>query len=180
MSVAQNEAHDEGMVEKRNGQNGYSGNGSGLEGGQTMSRTITPGGHLANDELLAIGAGHRRLANPLPMGAWSFATTTLCLSLYNLKVQGIQVPNAILTFSLFYGGFTQYLAGLWEFASGNTLGATIFVAYGMFWWGFSFIFIPFFGEMAEVCIDCVFSAILQTDLHLPLYLVQWSTRRVFN
>lgn len=42
--------------------------------------------------------------------------------------------------------FTQWLAGLWEFASGNTLGASIFVSYGMFWWGFSFIFIPFFGE----------------------------------
>ena len=41
------------------------------------------------------------------------------------------------------------MAGLWEFASGNTLGASIFVSYGMFWWGFSFIFIPFFGEMGE-------------------------------
>lgn len=103
-------------------------------------------GHYANDDLLAIGGGHRKLANPLPLGAMSFATTTLVLSLYNLQVRSITVPNAVLTFSLFYGGFTQFLAGLWEFASGNTLGATIFVSYGMFWWGFSFIFIPFFGE----------------------------------
>jgi succinate-acetate transporter protein len=28
---------------------------------------------------------------------------------------------------------------------GNTLGATIFCCYGLFWWGFSFILIPFFG-----------------------------------
>lgn len=109
--------------------NGYS-DGAKLEGGQTMTRTITPGGHPANDDLLAIGAGHRKLANPLPLGAWSFATTTLVLSLYNIGVQGITVPNAVLTFTLFYGGFTQCLAGLWEFASGNTLGASIFVSYG--------------------------------------------------
>jgi succinate-acetate transporter protein len=79
-------------------------------------------------------------------GAMSFATTTLVLSLYNLGVQGITIPNAVLTFSLAYGGSTQFLAGLWEFASGNTLGASIFVSFGCFWWGFSMIFVPFFGE----------------------------------
>lgn len=120
MSVANGVAEQEqnGVADKVDGYQ----SGSKLEGGQSMSRTITPGGHVANDDLLAIGAGHRRLANPLPLGAWSFATTTLVLSLYNVKVQGITVPNAVLTFSLFYGGFTQWLAGLWEFASGNTLG----------------------------------------------------------
>ncbi|PWN43945.1 hypothetical protein IE81DRAFT_321860 [Ceraceosorus guamensis] len=124
-------------------------NGDGKEyaGGESMNRYITPGGHFANDDLIAIGASHRKYANPLPLGAMSFATTTLVLSLYNAGVQGITVPNAVLTFSLFYGGFVQYLAGLLEFASGNTLGASIFCCYGMFWWGFSMIFIPFFGEM---------------------------------
>lgn len=130
---------------KQENGNGYQ-SGEGLQGGKNMTRTVTPGGHYANDDLLAVGGGHRRLANPLPLGAMSFATTTLVLSLYNLGVQGIATPNAVLTFALFYGGFTQYLAGLWEFASGNTLGASIFVCYGMFWLGFSMIFVPFFGE----------------------------------
>ncbi|UZJ55399.1 hypothetical protein CBS101457_004719 [Exobasidium rhododendri] len=112
----------------------------------TLARNITPGGHYSNDDLIAIGAGHRKIANPLPLGAMSFATTTLILSLYNLRVQGIVVPNAIVSFSLFFGGLTQFLAGVWEFASGNTLGASIFVCFGTFWWGFSMIFIPFFGE----------------------------------
>ncbi|PWN92781.1 hypothetical protein FA10DRAFT_235934 [Acaromyces ingoldii] len=157
MSVANNAGHnaentmiDAESQKKTQGYNGngYSGyqDGAGFTGGNNVSRTITPGGHPANDDLLAVGAGHRKLANPLPLGAMSFATTTLVLSLYNVGVQGIKVPNAIVAFSLFYGGFTQWLAGLWEFASGNTLGASIFVSYGMFWWGFSFIFIPFFGE----------------------------------
>lgn len=121
MSVANGTMTDGNQAGFGKDDGGYQ-NGSKMEGGQNMTRTITPGGHVANDDLLAIGAGHRKLANPLPMGAWSFATTTLVLSLYNLKVQSIAVPNAILTFSLFYGGLTQYLAGLWEFASGNTLG----------------------------------------------------------
>ena len=147
MSVANGNGaghHDPETLKQENG-GGYQ-SGAGLQGGKDMTRTVTPGGHYANDDLLAIGGGHRKLANPLPLGAMSFATTTLVLSLYNLQVRSITVPNAVLTFSLFYGGFTQFLAGLWEFASGNTLGATIFVSYGMFWWGFSFIFIPFFGE----------------------------------
>lgn len=109
------------------------------------SSANTPGGHVTNDDLIAIGAGHRKIANPLPLGAMSFGTTTLILSLYNVGAAGVTVPNAIVTYSLFYGGMVQYCSGLWEFASGNTLGATIFCIYGLFWWGFSFLFIPFFG-----------------------------------
>jgi len=53
-------------------------------------------------------------------GAFGFATATLTLSLFNLGVQGIEIPNAVLGFALFYGGLTQYLAGLWEFATGES------------------------------------------------------------
>jgi succinate-acetate transporter protein len=105
----------------------------------------TPAGHAANDDLIAIGSSHRKIANPLPLGAMSFATTTLLLSLYNLGVQGVEVPNAAITMILFYGGLMQYFAGIWEYKSGNTLGATIFCSYALFWFGFSFLFIPFFG-----------------------------------
>jgi uncharacterized protein len=31
------------------------------------------------------------------------------------------------------GGLTQLLAGMWEFACGNTFGATAFSSYGGFW-----------------------------------------------
>jgi len=57
------------------------------------------------------------------------------------------VPAAVVTFALFYGGLVQYVAGIFEFVCGNTLGATIFCAYGCFWWGYAMIFVPFFGEM---------------------------------
>lgn len=43
----------------------YTGGGA---GGNAISRTLTPGGHFADDDLLAIASTHRRLANPLPLG----------------------------------------------------------------------------------------------------------------
>ncbi|SPO30489.1 related to ATO2 - putative transmembrane protein involved in export of ammonia [Ustilago trichophora] len=121
----------------------YNGGGTGKQ----LSRTLTPGGHFADDDLIAIANNHRRIANPLPLGVFGFSTTTLLLSLYNIQIQGIAIPNAVIGFALSYGGLAQFLAGLWEFASGNTFGATVFCSFGMFWWGYSVILIPFFGFM---------------------------------
>lgn len=68
---------------------------------------------------------HRRqLGNPGPLGLYSFAATTLVLSLFNVGANNIVVPNAIVGMALFYGGLVQLLAGMWEFACGNTFGAT--------------------------------------------------------
>ncbi|SNX87789.1 related to ATO2 - putative transmembrane protein involved in export of ammonia [Melanopsichium pennsylvanicum] len=124
----------------------YNGGGN---GGQYLSRTLTPGGHFADDDLIAIASSHRRIGNPLPLGVLSFSTSTLLLSLYNIQVRGITIPNAVLGLALAYGGLSQFLAGLWEFACGNTFGATVFCSFGMFWWGYAVILIPFFGFYGE-------------------------------
>ena len=102
----------EGYQSTGNGNGNGNGGGyqGGFQGGNTMSRTITPGGHAINEDLLAIGMAPRKIANPLPLGVMSFATTTLTLSLYNVGVRGITVPNAIVTYALMYGGLTQYLS----------------------------------------------------------------------
>jgi succinate-acetate transporter protein len=42
----------------------------------------------------------------------------------------------VLGLALFYGGLAQLLAGLWEFRTGNTFGATAFCSYGAFWLSF--------------------------------------------
>jgi succinate-acetate transporter protein len=57
-------------------------------------------------------------------GLFSFASTTLVLSLYNVNARHIAVPNVIVGMALFFGGLAQFLAGMWEFATGNTFGAT--------------------------------------------------------
>ncbi|KAI0298771.1 Gpr1 family protein [Multifurca ochricompacta] len=83
-----------------------------------------------------------RLGNPGPLGLFSFASTTLVLSLYNVHARHIAVPNVVVGMALFCGGLAQFLAGMWEFATGNTFGATAFTSYGAFWLSFATLLIP--------------------------------------
>lgn len=46
------------------------------------------------------------------------------LSLINLQTKGVKTPNVVVGMAAFVGGLTQLLAGMWEFAVGNTFGAT--------------------------------------------------------
>jgi len=57
-------------------------------------------------------------------GLFSFASTTLILSLYNAQARGIHVANAVVGMACFCGGLAQLLAGMWEFPRGNTFGGT--------------------------------------------------------
>jgi len=83
-----------------------------------------------------------KLGNPGPLGLFSFASTTLILSLYNVHARGINTPNVVVGMALFCGGLAQLLAGMWEFATGNTFGATAFTSYGAFWLSFATLLIP--------------------------------------
>jgi len=47
--------------------------------------------------------------------------------------------------ALFYGGLCQFLAGMWEFKTGNTFGATLFSSYGGFWMSLAALNITAFG-----------------------------------
>lgn len=57
-------------------------------------------------------------------GLYSFASTTLILSLYNVGARGITTPNVVVGMAIACGGLAQLLAGMWEFVTGNTFGAT--------------------------------------------------------
>ncbi|PRQ74802.1 GPR1/FUN34/yaaH family-domain containing protein [Rhodotorula toruloides] len=59
-----------------------------------------------------------------------------------VKTRGVTVPNVVVGPALFYGGLAQLLAGMWEFATGNTFGATAFSSYGAFWLAYAFIVSP--------------------------------------
>jgi len=83
-----------------------------------------------------------KIANPGPLGLYSFASTTLILSLYNVGARGIDTPNVVVGMALFCGGLAQLLAGMWEFATGNCFGATAFTSYGAFWLSFACLLIP--------------------------------------
>ena len=83
-----------------------------------------------------------KIANPGPLGLSGFALTTLILSLVNAGVIKGGNVAVVLALALFYGGLAQLLAGMWEFRSGNTFGATAFSSYGAFWLSFAALFIP--------------------------------------
>jgi succinate-acetate transporter protein len=73
-----------------------------------------------------------RFADPGALGLGAFALTTFVLSFANAGwIPGGGVT--VLGIALFYGGITQLVAGIWEFANKNTFGATAFCSYGAFW-----------------------------------------------
>jgi succinate-acetate transporter protein len=82
------------------------------------------------------------IADPAPLGLCGFALTTFVLSCINAGLFPAGITNIVVGLALFYGGFAQLLAGMWEFRTGNTFGATAFTSYGAFWLSFAAIFIP--------------------------------------
>lgn len=88
------------------------------------------------------------IANPAPLGLFSFASTTFILSLYNVGTRNIADPNVVVGMAIFTGGLAQLLAGMWEFPKGNAFGATAFASYGAFWMSFATIYIPGSGILA--------------------------------
>ncbi|GAA5832267.1 hypothetical protein JCM3766R1_002358 [Sporobolomyces carnicolor] len=116
------------------------------EGGAPLNRRVlTPGGHTLDRSQPAFPVFHRKFANPAPLGLSGFALTTFMLSLINLSARGVTVPNVVVGPAIFYGGVVQFLAGMWEFAEGNTFGATAFTSYGAFWISYAFIVSPWSG-----------------------------------
>ena len=86
--------------------------------------------------------------------------------MYNVQARGVTEPNVVVGMAVGYGGMAQFVAGVWEFAAGNTFGATAFCSYGAFWWSYAAIFIPWFGITA---------AVPETELAsaLGIYLAAW-------
>jgi succinate-acetate transporter protein len=86
-----------------------------------------------------------KIANPGPLGLSGCARTTLVRCLWTAGVlQGAEVL-IVIGLAVFYGGIAQFAAGMWEFRTGNTFGATAFSSYGAFWLSFAALFIPGFG-----------------------------------
>jgi succinate-acetate transporter protein len=96
-----------------------------------MSQTTTPGTNFA------VPGAH--IADPAPLGLAGFALTTFFLSLVNAQILDSTTEGVVFGLALAYGGIAQFAAGLWEFAKGNTFGATAFCSYGAFWLSFWYL-----------------------------------------
>jgi len=77
------------------------------------------------------------IADPGPLGLAAFALTTFVLSFVNTGLW--KAEPVVFGLALCYGGIAQLLAGMWEFAKGNTFGATAFGSYGAFWLSFWYL-----------------------------------------
>ena len=79
------------------------------------------------------------LGNPGPLGLGGFALALFILSVFNAGSNLIDphLEGVLLPIALFYGGIAQFAAGMWEFRTNNTFGATAFTSYGAFWMSFS-------------------------------------------
>jgi succinate-acetate transporter protein len=107
------------------------------------------------------------VANPGPLGLCAFALTTFVLSSINAGWFNAGATTVVLGLALFYGGAAQFAAGMWEFKTGNTFGATAFTSYGAFWLSFGAILLPGTGIL-----DALVKAGV-VDQALGLYLLAW-------
>jgi hypothetical protein len=58
----------------------------------------------------------RKFANPAPLGLSAFALTTFVLSLINIGVDGVVLPQIVISLAFGYGGLVQLLAAMWYVA----------------------------------------------------------------
>lgn len=101
-----------------------------------------------------------------------FATTTFVLSMYNVSARGVSTPNVVLGLAIGYGGLVQLLAGMWEFAVGNTFGATAFSSYGGFWISFGFLYSE--SGLAASSSSLFSSSSVSSSFSSRLLLLLWS------
>jgi succinate-acetate transporter protein len=108
-------------------------------------------------------AGVPAIANPAPLGLAAFALTTFVLSMVNSGLVSAGAEPVVFGLALAYGGLAQLLAGMWEFKTGNTFGATAFSSYGAFWLSF-WAYVQFFA-----------SGVAEKDAGhaVGLYLIAW-------
>jgi succinate-acetate transporter protein len=108
-----------------------------------MAAVSTP--RFSADSTAGESARVAPIANPAPLGLAAFALTTFVLSMFNSGLVDAGGEGVVLGLALAYGGLAQLLAGMWEFRTGNTFGATAFTSYGAFWISF-WAFVQFFEK----------------------------------
>ena len=80
-----------------------------------------------------------RTANPAALGLVGFGLTTILLSSINAGLVPVAGEPVVIPLAMAFGGTAQIIAGIMEFRTANTFGATAFTAYGAFWWWFALL-----------------------------------------
>ncbi len=133
---------------------------AGTPGG--VSRTDATAGRTG-EAVAERSAAAWSVADPGPLGLAAFALTTFVLSMFNSGLMGEKGEPIVFGLAFAYGGLAQLLAGMWEFRTGNTFGATAFTSYGAFWLSF-FVFTMFVAKKIPEA---------STAHAVGLYLIAW-------
>jgi len=117
------------------------------------------------------GPAKSSLGNPGPLGLAAFAATTFVLSCYNAGLLVSTTENVVLPLALWYGGISQFAAGMWEYTANNTFGATAFCSYGAFWLSFATL-VEFWAPTGYASAQDISSAV-------GIYLLAWTIFTAF-
>jgi uncharacterized protein len=114
------------------------------------------------------------IAKPAALGLGGFALTTFVLSTHNAG----WAPNLTwLGLAFFYGGLAQFAAGMWEFKTGDTFGATAFSTYGAFWMSLAtFVVLVLYGKVPAGDVTKDLGWFLLAFAIFNTYMMLWSLR----
>ncbi|TID31386.1 hypothetical protein CANINC_000015 [Pichia inconspicua] len=87
-----------------------------------------------------------KFGNPAPLGLSAFAYCTFVASLVDCRARGLTNSQVNTGTAMFYGGFIQFVAGLWEISLENTFGGLAFCSFGGYWMGSASMHIPWFNS----------------------------------
>ena len=127
-----------------------------------MAASITGEDRFARTQEVT-GPAPPTIANPAPLGLAAFALTTFVLSMFNSGLVSDKGEPVVFALALTYGGIAQFVAGLWEFRTGNTFGAVAFCSYGAFWLSF-WVYVQFYAAKIPVA---------DAGHAVGLYLITW-------
>src|SRR5258707_15189639 len=114
------------------------------------------------------------IANPAALGLGGFALTTFVLSTHNA---GWAPDLTWVGLAFFYGGLAQFAAGMWEFKTGNTFGATAFSTYGAFWMSLAFyLILALWGKVPGAEVGKDLGWFLLAFAIFNTYMLAWSAR----
>src|SRR5437879_8455246 len=134
-------------------------------------------GGLGMSEVRTAAPPVSAIANPAALGLGGFALTTVLLSSHNALGAGSEPLLPFFGFAIFYGGLAQFAAGMWEFKTGNTFGATAFSTYGAFWMGLAaWVVLVFWGKVPEKDVTVSPDWIALAFALFNTYMLLWSTR----
>ncbi|KAL5357071.1 GPR1/FUN34/yaaH family-domain-containing protein [Aspergillus floccosus] len=138
-----------------------------------VERLHTAGGHIDDPTQVSLPVIHRSFASPAPLGLLSFATDILLISLFGLHARGISAPNVMVGCLIFYGGVGQFIAGIMEFITGNTFGATVFTSYGAFNLSYAMIYLTGSGILAAYTDSTTGAVDPSFNQALAIYIWAW-------